>query len=118
MPIIRKAVEIGPKDGSRRQPVIARVEVASTYAVMPSSMLNMLGVSPEWTSVLELADGSSEEFQLAEILLRFNEQDRTVVCVFGKPDSQPVLGSHTIEAFGLAADPEGNGLLPARLKLT
>ena len=118
MVTIRQAVEIGPRDGSRLQPVIARVDVASTYAVMPSPMLNMLGITPEWTSVFDYADGSSEEFPLAETRLRFNNQDRTVVCVFGKPDSQPLLGAHTLLAFGLAVDPDGGALLPAQLNLT
>ena len=118
MAAIRQAVEIGPRDGSRLQPVIALVDVASTYAVMPSSVLNMLGITPEWTSVFEYADGSSEEFPSAEVRLRLNNQDRTVVCVFGKPDSQPVLGAHTLLAFGLAVDPEGGTLPPARLNIT
>ena len=39
-------VHVGPRDGSRYQPVIALINTASTYAVMPSPMLSMLGIDP------------------------------------------------------------------------
>ena len=35
MTTFRQQVEVGPRDGSRYQPVIALVDTASTYAVMP-----------------------------------------------------------------------------------
>ncbi len=114
---IHQQVEIGPRDGSRFQPVIALVDTASTYALMPSPMLSMLGIDPYWTGVLERADGRSEERSLAEIRLRVGDAQRTVVCVFGQPDSQPLLGSHTLQAFGLAVDPATGELAPARMFL-
>ena len=111
-------VDVGLQDGSRFQPVIARVDMSATYAIMPAPMLTMLGVSPQWTSFLDLADGSQEEYHLAEVRMRIDGLERTIVCVFGKPDTQPVLGSHTLQAFGLAPDPENRQLVPARLFLT
>ena len=92
--------------------MIALVDTASTYAVMPSPMLSMLGIDPFWTGVLERADGRSEERSLAEIRLKIGDAERTVVCVFGQPDSQPVLGSHTLQAFGLTVEPGTTALAP------
>ena len=117
MTTFRQQVEVGPRDGSRYQPVIALVDTASTYAMMPSPMLSMLGIDPYWTGVLEGSDGGSEERSLAEIRLKIGDAERTVVCVFGQPDSQPVLGSHTLQAFGLAVDPSSNALTQARVFL-
>ena len=117
MTTFRQQVEVGPRDGSRYQPVIALVDTASTYAVMPSPMLSMLGIDPEWNGVLETAAGGSQDKSLAEIRLRIGEAERTVVCVFGQPDSQPVLGSHTLQAFGLAVDPASNALTQAHIFL-
>ena len=37
-------VHVGPRDGSRYQPVIALINTASTYAVMPLPMLSMLSM--------------------------------------------------------------------------
>jgi len=107
-------VHVGPRDGSRYQPVIALVNTGSTYAVLPSPMLSMLGIDPYWTGVVESASGGSEERSFAEIRLRIGDSERTVVCVFGQPDSQPMLGSHTLQAFGLTADPATGALVQTR----
>ena len=117
MTTFRQQVEVGPRDGSRYQPVIALVDTASTYAVMPSPMLSMLGIDPFWTGVLERSDGRSEERSLAEIRLKIGDAERTVVCVFGQPDSQPVLGSHTLQAFGLRVVPGTSALAPGTIFL-
>ena len=117
MPTLRQAVDVGPNDGSRFQRVIALVDPDSTFAVMPSTILSMLGVSPEWTAVFELSGGAHEERPLAEIQLRINQVERTTVCVFGTPDSQPVLGKHTLDAFGLSVDETSKMLVPGRFYL-
>jgi len=117
MTTFRQQVEVGPRDGSRYQPVIALVDTASTYAAMPSPMLSMLGIDPYWTGVLEGSDGGSEERSIAEIRLKIGDAERTVVCVFGQPDSQPVLGSHTLQAFGLTVGPGTRALVPGTVFL-
>ena len=117
MVTLRHPVHVGPRDGSRFQPVIAVVDTAATYAVMPSPLLSMLGISPEWTSEFEMADGSREEHSLAEIRLRINDQERTTICIFGKADCQPILGAYTLQGFGLTLDPDTSTLVPARLFL-
>ncbi len=110
-------VAVGPKNSPQRQRVIALVDTTSTYASMPGSLLNMLGVTPEWTNVFELADGRQEECSLAEVRLSIDGQERTTICVFGKPESQPIVGSHALLGFGLAADYANRKLTPARLCL-
>ena len=114
MTTFRQQVEVGPRDGSRYQPVIALVDTASTYAMMPSPMLS---IDPCWTGVLEGSDGRSEERSLAEIRLKIGDAERTVVCAFGLPDSQPVLGSHTLQAFGLRVVPGTSALAPGTIFL-
>ena len=111
------AVAIGPKDGPQLETVEALVDTGSTYTMMPSPILERLGISPEWTSVFELADGRQEGYSLAEIRLRINGQERTTICIFGRPESEPLLGAYALEGFGLAADPVNSRLVPARLFL-
>ena len=117
MPPFHQHLEIGPRDGSRFQMVIAQVDTSSTYTLMPATVLTMLGVAPEWTQTLERASGEQEERQLAEVRIRLNGQERTAVCVFGGPDSEPVLGAHTLLSFGLAVDAANQRLVPATLQL-
>ncbi len=117
MPPFHQHVEIGPRDGSRFQMVIAQVDTSSTYTLMPATVLTMLGVAPEWTQTLERASGEQEEHQLAEVRIRLNGQERTTVCVFGEPGSEPVLGAHTLLSFGLAVDAANQRLVAATLQL-
>ncbi len=113
MATFNHSIEVGPKDGARFQRVIARVDPHSTYTVMPGPLLTMLGVEPEWSQQFELADGRREERSLAEVRLKIADQERTTICIFGQPESEPVLGAHTLAGFGLQADTTRQRLVPA-----
>jgi hypothetical protein len=117
MSTFRQPVALISKDRSRVHRLIALVNAESPYSMMPAPLLQMLGVDPEWTWVFELPDGGQEELALAEVQLRLNDQERTTICIFGKPEGEPLLGAYTLEAFGLAADPVNRRLVPARLFL-
>lgn len=103
------AIEIGPRDGTRFQRVLANVEPSNLYTVMPAPFLTMLGIEPEWRQTFETPDGDRQEQSLAEIRVKLARGDRTTVCIFGGPDSEPTLGSHTLAAFGLTALTEAKG---------
>ena len=118
MSTFNQSVEVGHRDGSRFQRVIAKVDPGNTYTVMPGPLLTMLGIEPEWSQQFELADGRREERSLAEVRLRIDDSERTTICVFGQPDSEPVLGAHTLDGFGLEADSAGQKLVPRRLFLS
>ena len=117
MATFNQSVEVGPRDGPRFQRVIARVDSSSTYTVMPGPLLTMMGIEPEWSQQFDLADGRREERSLAEVRLRIDDGERTTICVFGQPDSEPVLGAHTLAGFGLQADTGRQRLVPASLFL-
>ena len=88
-----------------------------TSTVMPGPLLTMLGIEPGWSQQFELADGRREEHTLAEVRLRIDDLERTSICVFGQPESEPILGAYTLDGFGLEADPAGQKLVPRRLFL-
>ena len=107
-------ITVSPKDGSQRLDLDALVDTVSTYTMIPAPELEALGVTPEWTSVFELADGSRSEYRLAELQVSINGESRTTICIFGDQGSTPLLGAYTLEGFGLAADPVNGKLTPAR----
>ena len=117
MTAFQQAIELGPKDGSRFQRVIAAVSAGNSYTLMPSPLLEMLGIDPEWTEVFEEAGGGRLEYSLAEVRVRIDGRERTTVCVFGDADRQPALGKYTLDGFGLAVDEANGRLAPARLFL-
>ena len=111
-------IALGPKDGSQSRQVIVTVSLESSYTVMPSPLLEMLGVDPEWTDVLLAPDGGEEEYSLAEVRVRIDDRERTTVCIFGRADGPPVLGKYTLDGFGLTVDEVNSRLVPARLTLS
>lgn len=114
MPPFNQQIEIGSTESARSQRIIARVDPASIYSVIPAAVLTMLGIEPVWTQEFQLAGGGFGERQMAEIRVRLGEQERTTVCIFGGAGSEPVLGKHTLDAFGLTVDEDGEKLVPAR----
>ena len=114
---ILQAVGVGPADGAQFQRVIAVVRTSSHFSIMPSPLLQMLGIDPKWTDVLRESGGSEKEHSLAEVRIRIDDRERTTICVFGPADSQPVLGKYTLDGFGLIVDKAGGKLVPATLNL-
>ena len=117
MTLFNQAIALGPKDGSRFQQVIATVSPESGYTVMPSPLLEMLGIDPEWTDVLHGPGGVQGEHSMAEVRVRIDDRERITVCVFGRSDGPPLLGKYTLDGFGLTVDEANSKLVPARLSL-
>lgn len=114
----RCSIEIGPRDGSRFQRVIVIAGSENIYSVLPSTLLEMIGVGAEWESRFTLPNGGWEMLPMAEVRMRINGEERTTICVYGKADGEPVLGRHTLAAFGLAADRGEQKLVQADMFLT
>ena len=117
MGLFYQTFQIGPKDGSRLAETTAMVDTGSIYNLMPADFLENLGITPEWSSEFELADGSEVRLGMANVTVRLNGEERVRVCIFGPSDCEPLLGADTLEGFGLMADPVNRRLVPARLFL-
>ncbi|MCH8988130.1 MAG: hypothetical protein IIA92_04910 [Chloroflexi bacterium] len=114
----RCPIEIGPSDGSRFQRVIVVAGSENIYSVLPSALLEMLGVAPQWESRFTVPGGGWEMLPMAEVRMRIGGQERTTICVYGKADGEPTLGRHTLTAFGLAADHGEQKLVQADMFLS
>ena len=104
----RCPVEIGPRDGSRFQRVIAVAGSENIYSVLFSPLLDILGVGTEWESRFTLPGGEWEMLPMAEVRMR----------IHGEADGEPILGRHTLAAFGLAAGHDEQKLVQADMFLS
>jgi len=114
----RCSIEIGPQDGSQFQRVIVVAGSENIYSILPSTLLEMLGVETGWESRFTLPGGGWEILPMAEVRVRIDGQERTTICVYGKADGEPTLGRHTLAAFGLAADHAEQKLVQADMFLS
>ena len=111
MGIFSVPIEIGDAEGTSFEQVDALVDTGATFTMVPASVLRNLGLEPSERGAFELADGSLQEFDIAETRLRVNGQETSTVVVFGNDDMTPLLGAYTLERVRLAVDPAGKRLI-------
>ena len=97
-------IEIGDPDGERFEPVNALADSGSTYTFVPSTLLDGLGVSRNRTMTFRLADGSRIVRHVGYTWAKLNGMNGTTPVIFGDDSATPLLGSVTLENFGLEID--------------
>ncbi len=92
--------------------VEALVDTGALFTVVPAEVLHRLGVSPFDTVPVRLADGRVQRWPLAQVEAELDGKRRPILVLAGPPDSLPLLGVHTLEAFLLTVDPVERRLVP------
>ena len=84
--------------------VEALVDMGATHSMIPSTLLQELGIDPVETRISRIADGSRMELQTA--WARFHAEGRNAVArvSFG-PEGTYLMGATTLEDMGLVVDP-------------
>ena len=111
-------IEIGDPDGQRFERVEALVDSRATYAFLPSSLLEGLGVKPHRTVNFERTDGSLIELGFAQTWARLNGEDGVIPVIFAEDGAIPVLGSISLTTLGLEADEANERLVEVRARWT
>ncbi len=111
MGVFQVELEIGDPQGERYETVSALVDSGATYTILPSSLLQELGVASELSRSFILADGRHIERDFGETRIRINGENHTSPVVFGADNSMPLLGAVTLEIFALGIDPVNGRLI-------
>lgn len=99
------SVEVGDARSERFEIVEALVDTGATYLKVPRPLLDSLGVTPIEKRPFTIADGTTAEYEVGVVYLRIDGTALPVLCVFGEPGAESLLGAVALETFGLAADP-------------
>ncbi len=105
-------IQIGNQETGEFQQLEALVDTVATYTLLPSEMLNRLGIKSVDQRDFESADQRSVRYDVGEARLRLNGNELTVLVVFAPEGTSPLLGATALELFGLAADPVNQRLIP------
>jgi predicted aspartyl protease len=93
--------------------VEALVDTGSSFTTLPRRLLESLGVTPFARVRLRLANGQVTEASVGELTAQVLDlPPRSIICVFGEDGGPALLGAHTLEAFLLGVDPDGQRLVP------
>lgn len=112
MGTFRYPVRVGRLDGTAFETVEALVDTGATYAWIPSPILERLGIPVAGRRRLRLANGEIIERASGLVLVTIDGITVATTCIFGDPDSIPLLGAVALEECGLAPDPVARRLVP------
>ena len=99
-------------------PVRLLVDSGARYTLLPHDVWSRLGIVPKRRELFELADGTIIGRGMSECHVAFSWGDGHTPVILGEPgDDVALLGSVTLEEFGLVLDPLRRSLKKSRALL-
>ena len=117
MGAFRVGITVSNREGTTSRDVDALVDMGAFFSLLPSPVLNELGITPTQTRTFNVADGRRLEMPVGEAMVAYNGEQVSTYVVFGPDNARPLLGAYTLEALALQVDPLKGELIQAELTL-
>ncbi len=106
-------VEVGnPANPEVTRKLELLIDSGAIYSVIPTPVLEGLGIKPLAEQEFRLADGSKITRRKGIALFKYGDRIGGADVIFGEPEDSTLLGAFTLEALGLALDPLRRELIP------
>lgn len=106
-------LEVGnPANPEVTEKVEFLIDSGAIYSVVPTLILDRLGIKPLAEQEFRLADGSKIVRKKGIALFKYGERIGGADVIFGEEGDATLLGTFTLEALGLALDPLRRELKP------
>ncbi len=86
-------------------PLELLVDSGAVYSVVPSTVLDELGIKPIDEQVFRLANGDKVRRRKGVAIFKYGERIGGADVIFGEEGDANLLGALTLEALGLSLDP-------------
>ena len=106
-------IRLDSMDGEQSVTLDAMVDTGSSYTIVPTRLLNELGVEPTEKIGLVLADGRTVTCDIGQALATIDGRSIPTLVVFGEDGAAPLIGAYTLEGLRLAVDPANLTLVPS-----
>ncbi len=93
------------------------IDSGAVHSLVPTSVLERLGISPLDEQEFRLANGSRVTRKKGVALFRYEGRVGGADVIFGEEDDSNLLGSTTLESLGLVLDPLRRELRPLPMVL-
>ena len=93
------------------------VDSGAAYTVVPETIVKQIGLTPNFRREFILADGKKIERAIGDAKIRYGNEEISTPVVLGKKGDSALLGTFTLEAFGLALDPFQRKIYKAKMML-
>jgi len=88
------------------------IDSGAVYSVVPTPILERLGIQPLIAQEFRLADGTKITRQKGIALFKYGDRIGGADVIFGEEGDSVLLGAFTLEALGLSLDPLRRDLKP------
>ncbi len=106
-------IEVGnPVNRQAIEKVEFLIDSGAVYSVVPTPILERLGIQPLTAQEFRLADGSKITRQKGIALFKYGDRIGGADVIFGEEGDSVLLGAFTLEALGLSLDPLRRDLKP------
>lgn len=112
MSLFHVDIEVLPSNGGLAERHAVLVDTGASYLSLPASLLGRLGYRPVGMQRVIFATGETAVWPVAEIRVRLEGRERTVLAFVADEGAPKLLGAQTLETFGLGVDPLARRLIP------
>ena len=106
-------IEVGnPATPQVTEKVQFLIDSGAIYSVVPTPILERLGIQPLTAQEFRLADGTKITRKKGIALFKYGDRIGGADVIFGEEGDSVLLGAFTLEALGLALDPLRRDLKP------
>jgi len=106
-------LEVGnPSDPNTTERLEFLIDSGAIYSVVPTAILEKLGIKPYAEQTFRLADGSKIVRKKGMAVFKYGDLVGGADVIFGDEGDSVLLGAFTLEALGLALDPLRRELKP------
>jgi clan AA aspartic protease len=101
----------------RKAKVKFLVDSGATYTLVPLKAWKKIGLAPRRSVPCTLADGTQVERKVSRCRIRLPQGEEYTPVMLGEKDDEALLGTVTLEEFGLVLNPLTRKLQPMRMML-
>lgn len=106
-------IEVGnPANPDTTERIEFLIDSGAIYSVVPSEVLNRLGIRPLVEQEFRLANGTSIARKKGVAVFKYGDRVGGADVIFGEEGDSVLLGAFTLEALGLVLDPLRRELRP------
>ena len=108
-------ITVASVNGGVSQPIMALVDTAASFTVVPGSLLRHLDVVPTRTRTPSYANGQQAALDMAEIKATVEGQEATTWAIFGEDEpGEALLGAVILQELLLGVDTLNERLVPVQ----
>ena len=112
MGVFNVGISVGGLERQQWEDLSATVDTGAFMMSVPGSLLRSLGVVPDFTENVRMADGRTRTLDVGYVWLRQNGREVITLAAFNDDYTSPLLGAYALESLRMYVDPVGRRLLP------